>query len=96
MFWYIEKDKQTAKTEELIDSARGNVEEKKPQIVLQSQDEQDCFDRMVLAVNNFTDEFVETDEFFKSVPTEAVQKLQEQLDPVFRNAYVNQPFYLYF
>ena len=51
---------------------------------------------MVLAVNNFTDEFVETDEFFKSVPTEAVQKLQEQLDPVFRNAYVNQPFYLYF
>ena len=89
MFWYIEKDKQTAKTAELIDSARGNVEEKKPQIVLQSQDEQDCVDRMTLAVNNFTRDFVEADEFFKSVPTETVQKLREELDPVFRSAYVN-------
>jgi len=86
----------TTKVEELITSARRHLEESKQQIFLQSQDEQDCINRMVLDVNKSADDFVEADEFFKSVPTEAVQKLLEELDPVLRNEYVNQSFIFIF
>ena len=62
--------------------------EQKQMIVLQSHDEQDCIDRMIIILNKYIDDFVEVDDFFQSVPTNAVHLLRKELETKLRKDYV--------
>ena len=61
----------------------------KDDIVLQSQDVEDCVDKMRTFVDECVEEFVEGDDFFKEIPHRASDKIKSELEPIFRTAFEN-------
>jgi len=82
---YLETEKE--KIAELMDAIRNELRTKKNAIVLASNDEHECVEKMEGEVNEFARAFVEKDDFFKEVPEDAVMRVKHELNPEFRIAY---------
>ena len=61
---------------------------KKDGIVLQASSEEDCVDIMKEEVDAYVRAYVKKDKFFKEVPTGIIPEIQDELEPIFREAYV--------
>ena len=82
---HLEKEKLKA----LLDAAKHDALAKEGQIILDANDVEDCITRMNLAVDDFVKDFVDMDDFFKSVPESEVEDLKtDVLEPIFRDDYV--------
>ena len=57
-------------------------------IVLDSQDPEDCITAMKNFVVRTSEDWVDNDAFLVNVPQDEMRHLKEQLEPVFREAYV--------
>ena len=66
---------------------------KEDQIILDSDDVEDCVTQMNDAVDDFVKDFTETDDFFKEPPLDALEDLKTlELEPIFREDYVYKIF----
>ena len=84
------------KIKELFDTVKSAVMDEKDGVVLESQDPEDCIDRMGNKVDEFVKEFVDDDSFFKNIPEETPDLIKQALSAVFENAYVSSSFFLFF
>ena len=87
-FFFVEAKKENQKIQELVAAAKRHAMTNKDDIVLESWDPEDCVGRMVDSVDSFAADFILKDDFFKEVPEDAIQKLEQQLEPIFKDAYV--------
>ena len=89
MYWFsFKNEKEAEKFAELLNAARIYATDEKDNIVLKSGSSKDCVDRMRNELNTFAENFVENDDFLKSVPS--VLLSDDELDLLFRDAYVNK------
>ena len=77
------------KIAELVAAAKRHATTNKDNIVRESWGPEDCVGRMCDSVDSFAADFVLKDDFFKEVPEEPIAKLEQQLEPIFKDAYVN-------
>ena len=85
----IERLKEEKKLKELMKAVRKLVFVEKDDIVLQSQDVEDCVDKMRIFVDKCVEEFVEGDDFFNEIPHRASDKIKSELEPIFRTSFEN-------
>ena len=76
------------KIQELIDATEKALMNQKDDIVLQAFSADNCVNIMKDQVKDFVIDYVEKDEFFKSIPLGVTEKIQNHLEPIFRDAYV--------
>ena len=82
--------------EELADAVREHMDKVKPLIVMKSEDEEHCVELMKDEMDDFVEAFVQDDDFFKEIPDKLVKSLKIEHDPIYRDAYVNTHFFLFF
>ena len=80
---------------ELIPAARLHALENIDPIVLDSKDKNDCVDKMEKLVDDFVDDFIKNDPFFKDVPERGVTALKRELKPQFIEAFVTSIFWCF-
>ena len=76
------------KLKELEEATKEALLDAMEQICLDSLDLADCIGTMKTEVDNFVDAYVENDEFFQSPPYPTVEKIKNDLEPIFEEAYV--------
>ena len=81
---------------ELFDTVKSAVMDERDGVVLESQDPEDCINRMGNKVDEFVKEFVDDDSFFKNIPEETSDLIKQALSSVFEKAYVSSPSFFFF
>ena len=85
----IERLKEEKKLQQLMKAVRKMALAEQDIIVLQSEDVENCVDKMRTFVDECVEEFVEADDFFKEIPHRASDKIKSELEPIFRSAFEN-------
>ena len=76
------------KIQELIDATEKSLLNQKDDIVLKAYSVDNCVNIMKDEVKDFVIDYVENDKFFKSIPLGVTERIQNHLEPIFRDAYV--------
>lgn len=77
---------------QLAEKVRQHMKDKQRPIVEQSENEDDCVQKMEKEIDDFVDSVVKQDEGWTEVPRELIDELIEEFkkehDPIYRNAFV--------
>ena len=76
------------KIQELIDATKKTLMNQKDDIVREAFSADNCVNFMNDGVKDFVIDYVEKDEFFKSIPLGVTKKIEDHLEPIFSDAYV--------
>ena len=84
---FFKNDREDDKHRELIAATKKAVLANKDEIVCDSKSPDHCVLNMHGDVDAFVEDFVEADDFLKSIPTHVCDEIKGDLEPTFRSAY---------